>query len=263
MTAVLEQAPGAGPRKVRHVHPQRRQTCTATTDATGTATCSITPGEAAGSYPLTAMFAGDASFVASTGSATFVVTLEETALAYTGDTSVVDRQSVDARAASSTDDPAAGTRGGEAADPPPRHGQYRRDVRGNRSQPRSPRPIASVSQFRERWRSPAAFAGDTFYLPATATASVQVFPPPATGAFVIGDLSAGSMTAGTNVYFWGSQWAKRNSQSGGGAPERDEGLRQQPDKRDLWGNVDDTGPVAAPTHRPRSPVRSTSSFRAT
>ena len=64
------------------------ETCTATTDATGTASCSITPGEPAATYTLSGSFAGDATLplqlMSSTGSADFVVTLEETALSYTG-----------------------------------------------------------------------------------------------------------------------------------------------------------------------------------
>ena len=50
------------------------ETCTGTTDSTGTASCSITPEEAQGSYPLTATFAGDTTaspgLLASNGSNT-------------------------------------------------------------------------------------------------------------------------------------------------------------------------------------------------
>ena len=66
------------------------ETCTGTTDATGTATCFVTPGEAKGTYPLTGTFAGDSTLVpallASNGSNTFVVTPDPTAIIYTGDT---------------------------------------------------------------------------------------------------------------------------------------------------------------------------------
>ena len=47
------------------------ESCSATTNASGAASCSLTPGEAAGGYPLTA---------------TFTVTHEETTLTYTGPT---------------------------------------------------------------------------------------------------------------------------------------------------------------------------------
>jgi hypothetical protein len=39
-----------------------------------------------------------------------------------------------------------------------------------------------------------------------------------TGFFVVGDLSANLGTVGTRVQFWGAQWSKNNSLSGGQAP---------------------------------------------
>ena len=64
------------------------QTCTGTTDATGTASCSITPGEPAATYTITGTFGGDSTvplqLIPSNGSASFIVTPEPTALTYTG-----------------------------------------------------------------------------------------------------------------------------------------------------------------------------------
>jgi len=65
------------------------ETCSATTDDTGTARCAITPGEPAGSYSLEAAFAGDADEAPSTGVATFRVTVDPTSLSYTGPTTAV------------------------------------------------------------------------------------------------------------------------------------------------------------------------------
>ena len=66
------------------------ESCPAVTDTTGTASCSITPGEPEGTYPLTGTFAGDTSqplqLMGSKGSSNFDVTLEETGLTYTGAT---------------------------------------------------------------------------------------------------------------------------------------------------------------------------------
>ena len=62
--------------------------CAATTDTTGTASCPITPDQAAGTYPLMVAFAGDARFDAATASTTFTVTKEETKVAYTGATTL-------------------------------------------------------------------------------------------------------------------------------------------------------------------------------
>ncbi len=65
------------------------QTCTDGTNALGVASCSIVPNEAAGSYPLSATYAGSFLFVGSIDSGTFVVTLEQTMTVYTGATAPV------------------------------------------------------------------------------------------------------------------------------------------------------------------------------
>ena len=76
------------------------ETCTGVTDNTGTAQCSITPGEQAGTYSLSGTFAGDTSstpplpLVPSNNSANFVVTLEETGVSYTGQTSIYNTQNL-------------------------------------------------------------------------------------------------------------------------------------------------------------------------
>ena len=66
------------------------ETCTGTTDATGTASCSITPGEQAATYTVTGTFNGNSSLPLqlnpSNGSASFIVTLDQTTLTYTGGT---------------------------------------------------------------------------------------------------------------------------------------------------------------------------------
>jgi hypothetical protein len=49
------------------------ETCTGTTDATGAASCSLTPGEPAGTYTLAGSFAGGSGLLSSSGSANFVV----------------------------------------------------------------------------------------------------------------------------------------------------------------------------------------------
>ena len=68
------------------------QSCTGTTNASGVATCSITPSEPGGSYTLSGSFGGDTQTVPtllpSTGSGTFVVTKAPTTVNYTGSTSI-------------------------------------------------------------------------------------------------------------------------------------------------------------------------------
>jgi hypothetical protein len=64
------------------------QTCIAATDASGTASCPITPIQPAGTYTVTATFTADAKYLGSSDSRPFTVTREETTLTYTGDTHI-------------------------------------------------------------------------------------------------------------------------------------------------------------------------------
>jgi hypothetical protein len=206
------------------------ENCTAITDATGKASCPITPGEAAGTYTLAGSFAGDSDFLTSSGSANFVVTLEETALSYTGDTSSVNGQPMTLSAELTTDDPAAGAPlGGKLITFTLGSGATAQACNGaTLASGTASCSIASVVQTPGTVAVAASFAGDSFYLPASASSSVDVFAPTAAGAFVIGDNSAGSPTIGKAVYFWGSQWSKSNSLSGGRAPSAMKGFADNP-----------------------------------
>ena len=90
------------------------ETCTGETDATGTASCSITPGEPAATYTLTGSFGGDTTqplqLTGSSGSANFVVTLEETELSYTGGTVAQNGQPLTVSGVLTSDDGATPTR---------------------------------------------------------------------------------------------------------------------------------------------------------
>ena len=88
--------------------------------------------------------------------------------------------------------------------------------------------IASVAQTPGSVAVAASFAGDSFYLPASASSTVDVVAPTGAGAFVIGDNSAGSPTIGKAVYFWGSEWSNSNSLSGGPAPSAMKGFADTP-----------------------------------
>jgi len=196
------------------------ENCTATTDATGKASCPITPGEAAGTYTLAGSFAGDSEFLASSGSANFVVTHEETALSYTGDTSAINGQPMTLSGMLTTDDPAAGTPlGGKSVTFTLGSGATAQTCTGKTlASGVASCSIGSVAQTAGSVAVAANFAGDSFYLPATASSSVDAVASTGAGAFVVGDNSAGSPTIGKAVFFWGSQWSKSNSLSGGPAP---------------------------------------------
>jgi hypothetical protein len=152
------------------------ETCTGTTDATGTATCSITPGEAAGTYTLSGSFAGDSTNASSTGSASFVVTLEQTALSYTGATSAVNGQPVMLSGVLTTDDPSAGTAlSGKTVTFTLGTGGTAQTCTGTTdSSGTASCTIASVSQTGTSIPVASNFAGDTFYLPASASSTLSL-----------------------------------------------------------------------------------------
>jgi hypothetical protein len=74
------------------------QSCTATTAGYGRGSCTVTPNEPSGTYPVTGTFGGNTStspqLVSSTGSNKVVVTGAPTSIVYTGGTSVTNGQSL-------------------------------------------------------------------------------------------------------------------------------------------------------------------------
>jgi hypothetical protein len=64
----------------------------------------------------------------------------------------------------------------------------------------------------------AAFAGDTYYLPSSATSTAIVFAFPPVGDFALGDLSVAAAGPTTPLIWWSSEWSAVNSLSGGVAP---------------------------------------------
>jgi hypothetical protein len=193
-------------------------TCTAVTDAAGAASCAITPDEPAGPYGLTVSFAGDAQLAPANFAGTFQVTREETTLTYTGATVIADQGSAQLSGTLLEDGtaPIAGrsvtfTLG---SGPAAQSCIGVTDASGAAActispvdQPLGPESISAV------------FAGDGFYLPASASADALLFAFLASGSFVVGDQSA----AGA-VTFWSAQWATVNALSGGAAPDAFKGF---------------------------------------
>jgi hypothetical protein len=196
------------------------ETCSGTTNGSGIAQCSLTPNEAAGSYTLTTSFAGDSDFVASSDSDAFTITLEETALHYTGPTLIANGMNVSFTALLKEDDvtPIAGRTvsitigsGGSA--------QTCSGVTDGSG-------VATCSILVAQPLGPglpihAAFAGDAFYLPSSDDATGLVFEFLARGTFAIGN---GHAATGDTARFWGAQWASQNTLSGGEAPNSFKGF---------------------------------------
>ena len=61
----------------------------------------------------------------------------------------------------------------------------------------------------------ATFAGDTYYLPSSASASAVVFAFPSRGDFVLGDSTVAAASPLTTLTWWSSQWTLLNTVSGG------------------------------------------------
>ncbi len=191
-----------------------KQSCTATTNSKGQGSCTLTVNQAPGAATVQVSFAGDSTYLASNTSAGFTVTKEQTTLTYTGDTVMATDQPAHLSAVLTEDSttPIAGRTIlfalGSGASAQTCSGTT--DATGTASC-----TIASVSQPLGPGSVTAQFAGDAFYQPSSATTATLVFAYLATGSFVVGDQNA---QLGNTVTFWGAQWAKVNTLSGGPAP---------------------------------------------
>ena len=199
------------------------QTCTGLTNAAGLAGCAISPSLAAGTYPLIVSFAGTSLLQPSRTSASFVVTREEAALAYSGDTSVAlggtahlaaslredGQTAIAGRAVGFTLGAGAAAQSCTAAT----------DASGNAAC-----VITGVDQPFGPGEVRATFAGDTVYQPASTSAATMIFAYLPAGVFVIG----GEPASGTSVTFWSSQWAGLNRLGDGSAPTSFKGFAAWP-----------------------------------
>jgi len=180
------------------------QSCSASTNAAGVATCAVTPALGAGTYALTASFAGTSRLLASRASESFVVTPEEDSLAYTGDTHVA--QGGSALLVTTLREDGAAPIPGEAVSFTLGSGDGAQtcaaatDASGTAAC-----VIRTVNQPLGPGRVSAAFGGDGFYQASSASAATIVFAVLPAGAFVIGDPAGGK-----SVTFWSSQWARLN-----------------------------------------------------
>jgi hypothetical protein len=229
------------------------ETCDGSTDATGVASCSMTPSEAAGAYSITASFAGDATHLASADTADFEVTLEDTALTASADAFVANEQPTSLSA--TLTDPADASEG-EAASPIA--GKPVSLTLGSGASAQSCSAvtdasgvascsIGAVAQPLGAADVTAAFAGDAFHQPASAATVTRVFSGLARGVFVVGDLSA---VAGATVTWWSPSWSSANTVSGGPAPSAFKGFASKVTGA-TWcavGGISGTPPSTVPTY---------------
>lgn len=208
---------GAAPVDGQHVTLSLgSQSCPATTTATGLASCTIASVTGPpGATTVTAAFAGQGLYLPSSASTPFTIAKEQTTAAIATSGPILSGATISLSGSLLEDGvtPVAGvpltlslgtlscTVQTDAA------GVATCTVPGTT-------PLGPTT-------TKASFAGNEFYLAsASSSTSALLFAfAPGGGAFVVGDRSA----AGA-VTFWGSQWAKTNSLSGGSAPSAFKGF---------------------------------------
>jgi uncharacterized repeat protein (TIGR01451 family) len=207
------------------------ETCSASTDLSGTASCPITPHEAAGNYTVEADFSDSTDPVYATTSTTagFQVTKEETTTTYTGPTVILAGASGATLTATLVEDGAndndadGGSSGPVPSEPVTlsigsQNCTANTDASGNVSCTISPVTVPLGTE-----TVGAAFAGDSFYTASSNTKTATVFAFPSRGAFTIGNVTAS--TAGTSpVTWWSDTWPLQNVLGGGTAPSSFKGF---------------------------------------
>lgn len=198
------------------------ETCSGATDTSGTASCAITPQEAAASYQLKVEFSdtSDPVYDVSSTTTSFEVTKEETTTTYTGPTVILAGGSGVTLSGQLTEDgttPIAGRTltlglGSQTCNAGPTDAQGNAHCTLTFTGALGTQPVT------------ASFAGDAYYLPSSDTGkSVTVFAFPSRGAFTLGDVTAATAGSST-VTWWGDSWYLLNSLSGGTAPSSFKGF---------------------------------------
>jgi hypothetical protein len=203
--------------------------------ATGVATLAHVIQLAAGAYDLRADFTstnddyGNSTQTLADG---LTVTLEETTLAYTGNTVILNGGSATLSAllledgANDDDGDGSGT---------PIAGRTVHFTLGTGASAQTCDGITNVVGMATCQISPvaqplgsgvvaAAFAADGFYRSDSDNAPTMIFAFPDGGVFTVGNLSA---LTGASVTFWGAQWSEVNSLTGGSAPSQFKGFVNQ------------------------------------
>ncbi len=201
------------------------ESCDGTTNAAGRASCTITPQQPAGAYTVAASFAGDAGSQPSSTSRAFTVTREQTSLVYTGGTVILNGGTLHASALLKEDDGAPAI-AGRSVTFTLGSGTTAQSCTGlTDSAGRAACDIAGVSQPLGAGTVQSVFAQDAYYLASSDSDTTIVYAFPSRGGFAVGDRNA---ALGASVTFFGSQWEKDNSLSGGAAPSSFKGFATAP-----------------------------------
>jgi hypothetical protein len=198
------------------------QSCAAVTNSSGVASCSVTPNEPAGSYPVTGSFAGGSScgapcLQATTGSNTFVVTKATSSVTNTSPPYAVTGMPI---TLSGTVSVPTGSVSGQPVTLTLGSGSTAQSCTGTASATGVVScTISDVNQTAGTVPVTVTYGGNTYYQSSSTSATETTASLPSTGGFVVGDLTAdrtvsGNPVIGTSVNYWGSQYWKNNSYSG-------------------------------------------------
>lgn len=218
-------------------------TCSAATDATGTATCGFTPEQVPGPYTAQASYAGDSQYDASTSPGVpFTLNKEQTTITYTGPAFFANGDPGTLSAHLTEDDPTpvanrsvtltlgSGLGAQSCAGATSATGDVSCTV------PVVNQPLGPVAVT-------ASFAGDAYYLPSEHVTSAVIFAWTPGGNFVIGD---GNDAVGGTATFWHDEWYRHNSVSGGVAPPKFKGFSNSPAGATTCGGSWQSGPGNSP-----------------
>jgi hypothetical protein len=194
----------------------------------------ITPNEPAGTYSVSASFAGDGQRLGSAASATFTVNLEETALTSTTSLQVFAAGSPVTLSATLADPDGGAPIGGKPVTLRLGNGSDAQSCTATTDATTGSAAcqVTPTSALLGPQPVTDSFAGDQFYR--AATPNVQralVFAFLNQGAFVLGDATAANALATSPappVTWWGAQWAHNNNLSGGAAPDAMKGFAGRP-----------------------------------
>ena len=211
------------------------QSCAGTTGSGGVAACSIVLNQVPGSYTVNASFAGSANQQASSASAGFTITREETATAYTGPTVIANGANTTYSAVLKEDGAVAIA--GRTITIMLGSGNTAQTCTGTTDATGTASCSILVNQPLGPGTVAASFAGDALYLLSSNGAATILFAFPAQGAFVLGN-----QTASGAVEFWGDNWATVNMLSGGPAPDAFKGFAANTSEPPACGSAWTTDP---------------------
>jgi MBG domain (YGX type)/Bacterial Ig-like domain (group 3) len=209
------------------------QSCSAVTNSQGKATCSGVLTQPVGNYTVKATFAATSTYLASTASSPFKIVPETTAINMTYSGPAQSGTQVQLSAALTQD----------ASTPVPNETVKLSLGSQSCTATTNSAGIAKCNVTAPSQLGPttatAVFAGDSSYAGSTDTNSVIVYASAPHGcSFLVGDRSDSG-----NVTFWGSQWSKHNSLSGGQAPSWFSGYTNSWSGGSSWSsNSNDNGP---------------------